>query len=53
MTREQELEAMVERLVAAMKEAHNVGCVDHLDCCDDGGEFWYGAIEDAKALLKR
>ena len=52
MTREEELEAMVRRLVAAMKKSVDQGSTDHLDCHEDGGEFWYGAIADAKELLK-
>ena len=52
MDREEQLEECIRTLLAAMKEAHDVGCVDHLDCADDGGAFWYDAIEEAKALLR-
>lgn len=49
--REQELEAVVERLIAAMKDSIDYGCTDHLDCCEDAGAFWYDAIDEAQALL--
>ena len=43
---------IIRELIAAMEEAKNVGCVDHLDCCGDGGNFWYDAIENGKNALK-
>ena len=51
MANQQELERLVEQLVGAMKKSVKVGCTDHLDCCDDAGEFWYNAISDAEDLL--
>lgn len=38
-------------LVNAMQEAKECGCVDHLDCADDGGEFWYAALTAGEAYL--
>ncbi len=29
--------------LAAMRTAEDSGCVDHLNCADDGGEFWHKA----------
>lgn len=43
---------IIRELLEAMKEAERVGCVDHLDCCDDGGAFWYDAVERAEEALK-
>lgn len=51
MLREQKLENAVRSLLAAIKEAQDAGCIDHLDCCDDGGDFWYNAIEAANESL--
>ena len=51
MTREQELMQAVTDLLAAMKKAVDIGCVDHLDCADDGGAFWYDAMEQEKEVL--
>src|SRR6185312_3747489 len=47
---EMEIE-LLKACVAAMKKAHEVGCVDHLDCCADAGAFWYEALENAEAAL--
>jgi chromosome segregation ATPase len=37
----------------AMRRSIDDGCTDHLDCCDDGGEFWYVSAEKAEAILAR
>lgn len=37
--------------VAAMRKSRDVGCTDHLDCCDDGGQFWWDALETADKLI--
>lgn len=47
-----ELEKALQATVDAMKESREVGCTEHLDCCADGGAFWYDAIENAEKLLK-
>jgi len=52
MSREEQLEEVVSKLVAAMKKSVDEGSTDHLDCHDDGGAFWYDAIDEAKALIK-
>ena len=43
---------IIEALVAAMKKSVDEGSTDHLDCHEDGGEFWYTALENAKIFLK-
>jgi hypothetical protein len=48
-----ELEKALKATVDAMKESIEVGCTDHLDCCTDGGAFWYDAIENAETLLNQ
>ncbi len=50
-TMEEVLDVM-RRLVRAMDEAQDVGCVDHLDCWDEAETKWYLPIEQAKAILK-
>lgn len=47
-----DLEKALRACVAAMKQSIEVGCTDHLDCCDDGGAFWHNAFEEAEELLK-
>lgn len=42
---------VIQQLVTAMKKAKDVGCVDHLDCCDDVGAFWYDALEAGEKAL--
>lgn len=51
MDREERLEEAIAELVAAMKKSVREGSTDHLDCHDDGGEFWYNAIDNAEKLL--
>lgn len=41
----------LQSCVAAMQKSRDEGCTDHLDCCDDGGQFWYDAIENAEKAL--
>lgn len=43
--------AALRDCVTAMKRSSEEGTTDHLDCCEDGGAFWHGAIEKAEALL--
>ena len=45
-------EALHAALVA-MQRGLDEGCVDHLDCCEDGGAFWYVAVEGARAVLAK
>jgi hypothetical protein len=52
-SREDQLEAVVKQLADAMKEAMHVGCVDHLDCAEDGGDFWYNALDRASEILAK
>lgn len=47
------LRALVKRLAAAMRYSEDVGCTDHLDACEDAGEFWYRAIDAAEAVEQR
>lgn len=42
-----------DELLKAIDTAKAIGCIDHLDCADDGGEFWYAAINKAKAALAK
>ena len=46
------LRQALQGCINAMKKSKEVGCTDHLDCCDDAGAFWYDAIENAKTLLQ-
>lgn len=50
----EERERLRDALVAcdcAMGRSVKVGATDHLDCCEDGGEFWYGARRKASSIL--
>jgi len=47
------LAAALELTVAAMKRGVDVGCVEDLDACDDGGEFWHAALRQGVAALGR
>ena len=47
-----DLEKALRACVAAMKKSQSVGCTEHLDCCEDGGDFWHHAVEEALQLLK-
>lgn len=47
----QQLAAHLSAVVSAMEKSVEVGCTDHLDCCEDGGAFWYDALDEAKSLL--
>lgn len=49
---EKQLVAALRDCIAAMKKSKNVGCTDHLDCCDDAGAFWYDAIENGLQLIE-
>lgn len=51
MGREEQLEEAIADLVAAMKKSVREGSTDHLDCHNDGGAFWYDAIDNAEKLL--
>jgi hypothetical protein len=42
---------IITALVNAMQEAKEHGHVDHLDCADDGGKFWYSALVAGEAYL--
>lgn len=46
-----DLKQIIKELLDAMHESEKCGCTDHLDCCDDGGAFWYDAIKRAKEAL--
>jgi hypothetical protein len=48
-----ELAEAVRRLLEGIKKVEGAGCLDHLDCWDEAGVVWYGAIEFAKAALER
>jgi hypothetical protein len=41
----------LDKLITAIEKAKEVGCVQYLDACEDGGEFFYNAIETAKQAL--
>ena len=43
-----ELKRMLANCAYAMRKSVEYGCTDHLDCCDDGGAFWYSALEEAE-----
>lgn len=49
---EEALRRALRACVDAMRRSQDEGCTDHLDCADDAGAFWYGAIEQAEGLLK-
>lgn len=51
MDKQSQLEQVIEQLVGAMKASVQHGSTDHLDCHQDGGEFWHNAIELAEAVL--
>jgi len=48
---EEELRKALQACVDAMKKSVHDGSTDHLDCHDDGGQFWYEAVKNAEALL--
>jgi hypothetical protein len=50
---EETLRQALRRCVTAMCKSQDVGCTDHLDCADDGGAFWYDALESADRALKQ
>lgn len=43
---------IIAQLVDAMNRSAEEGCTDHLDCCDDAGEFWYTALHAGETYLK-
>lgn len=45
------LVAACKQLTEAMRHAVEVGCVDHLECCEDLGAFWDAALTAGKAAL--
>lgn len=47
------LEVCLHNLVLALEEATDAGCIDHLDCMDDGGEAFHTALSDAKQALRK
>lgn len=51
MKRLRDAESALRDCITAMKRSSEEGTTDHFDCCEDGGAFWYGAIEKAEALL--
>jgi hypothetical protein len=46
------LRALAVQLGEAMKRGYREGCVDHLDCSDDGGNFWHDALAAFEAAKK-
>lgn len=47
------LKRALKDCIEAMKRAQDEGVVDHLDCCDDGGQFWYDALQNAESMMRR
>lgn len=41
----------IKKLLDAMKVSEDIGCTRYLDCCDDGGAFWYDALLAGKIAL--
>jgi hypothetical protein len=37
--------------VSAMRKSVTCGATDHLDCCEDAGDFWYSALDKADQAL--
>jgi hypothetical protein len=50
---EKKLTAALKACANAMRKSREVGCTDHLDCCDDAGAFWHDALETADNLTKQ
>jgi len=48
----EELKAALKECAAAMRKSVEEGCTDHLDCCDDAGQFWHDAVANAERLSK-
>ena len=44
-------DAALRMAVEAMERSVEEGCTDHLDCCDDYGEFWHKAIAACRKAL--
>lgn len=51
-TRLAEALGVIEEMREAMLKSVDIGCTDHLDCCDDGGDFWYRSITTAERFMK-
>jgi len=46
-----ELMEALKKCKDAMVKSKEVGCTDHLDCCDDYGAFWHNAVENADETI--
>ena len=51
MTREEQLEEALQDLLDAVTDAKEAGCIDHLDCMNDGGEAFHDAMQRARDLV--
>lgn len=45
------MESALMKCLGAMNQAQRDGVLDHLDACDDGGQFWHEAKEAAEEAL--